>query len=59
MQVIIKEVSNNKEFKNFYQFQNKLYKNCEVYVPTLDLDQKSSLKSDPALKYCKRKFFLA
>lgn len=59
MQIVVKEVANNKEFKAFYQFQNKLYKDCEAYVPTLDIDQKSSLQNDPALKYCKRKLFLA
>ena len=51
MSVIIKEVSNSGELKAFYQFQNKLYKDCDVYVPTLDADQKISLTNDPALDY--------
>ncbi len=59
MQIVVKEVNTSKEFKAFYQFQNRLYKDCEAYVPTLDADQKSSLRSDPALDYCKRKMFLA
>ena len=59
MQVTVKEVSNKKEFKAFYQFQNKLYKGCEQYVPSLDADQKSTLTSDPALDYCERKMWLA
>jgi len=38
MSVTIKEVSTARELKAFYQFQNKLYKDCEAYVPTLDMD---------------------
>ena len=59
MQVTVKEVSNKKEFKAFYQFQNKLYKGCPQYVPSLDADQKSTLTSDHALDYCTRKMWLA
>ncbi|MEG2320969.1 MAG: hypothetical protein RSA75_07090 [Bacteroidales bacterium] len=59
MQVIIKEVNSPGEFKIFYQFQNKLYRNCKEYVPTMDLDQKSTLENDPALEYCTRKLWLA
>ena len=59
MQVIVKEVSNQNEFKIFYQFQNQLYKNCKEYVPTLDMDQKNTLTNDPALDYCTRKLWLA
>ena len=59
MQILVKEVSSKKEFKAFYQFQNKLYKGCEQYVPSLDADQKSTLTNDPALDYCKRKMWLA
>lgn len=59
MQVTVKEVSGPKEFKIFYQFQNKLYKNCKEYVPTMDMDQKNTLSSDPALEYCTRKLWLA
>ena len=59
MQVTIKEVVSSKELKTFYQFQNKLYKGCKEYVPTLDTDQKSTLTSDAALEYCTRKMWLA
>ncbi len=59
MQIQVKEVTSSREFKSFYQFQNKLYKNCKVYVPTLDYDQKSTLDGDAALDYCERKLFLA
>lgn len=59
MQVAVKEVSSQEEFKIFYQYQNKLYKNCEVYVPSMDWDQRNTLKNDPALEYCTRKLWLA
>ncbi len=59
MSIIIKEVNSTKEFRTFYQFQNKLYKNCNEYVPTLDMDQKATLEKDPALSYCTRKLWLA
>ncbi len=59
MNVVVKEVRNEKELKLFYRFQNRLYRKCKVYVPTLDKDQKLSLTKDPALNYCKRKLWLA
>lgn len=59
MPITIKEVTTDKQFRQFYKFQNRLYRKCRYYVPTLDLDQKHSLKEDPALLYCKRKLFLA
>ncbi len=59
MQVIVKEVSNPNEFKEFYTYQNKLYSGVSEYVPTLDIDQKNTLKNDPALEYCTRKLWLA
>lgn len=59
MPITVKEVSTSKELRAFYKFQNRLYSKCKVYVPTLDVDQRNSLTKDPALKYCKRKLFLA
>ena len=59
MPITVKEVTTDKEFRQFYKFQNRLYRKCRYYVPTLDMDQKHSLKEDPALLYCKRKLFLA
>ena len=43
MSIEIKEVKTSRNLKVFYQFQNKLYKDCKEYVPTLDSDQKHSL----------------
>ena len=59
MSIEIKEVKTSRDLKVFYQFQNKLYKDCPAYVPTLDSDQKHSLTNDPALDYCTRKMWLA
>jgi hypothetical protein len=59
MEIIVREVAGKKELKVFYQFQNKLYKGCSQYVPSLDADQKSTLTEDPALEYCTRKMWLA
>ena len=59
MAITVKEVTTDKQFRQFYKFQNRLYRKCRYYVPTLDMDQKHSLKDDPALLYCKRKLFLA
>lgn len=59
MQVTVKEVTTDKELRMFYKFQNKLYRRCRQYVPTLNSDQRHSLTEDPALKYCKRKLWLA
>ena len=59
MPITIREVTTDKQFRQFYKFQNRLYRKCRYYVPTLDMDQKHSLKEDPALLYSKRKLFLA
>ena len=59
MQISVKEVSDPKELKIFYQFQNKLYRGCKAYVPTLDFDEKNTLTRNPALDYCTRKMWLA
>ena len=59
MSYYVREVSGHRQFKKFYQFQNKLYRDCPVYVPSLDSDQKRTLKQAPPLEYCKQKLFLA
>lgn len=52
-EIVVKEVVTKKELKDFYQFQNRLYRNCPQYVPSLDVDQKKMLTKDAALEYCK------
>jgi len=51
-EISIVEVTTKKQIKEFYQFQNRLYKDCPQYVPSLDLDQKATVTKDPALEYC-------
>ena len=58
MHYTVREVGNAREFKLFYQFQNRLYRDCSVYVPSLDLDQKHTLAHSPCLDYCRQKLLL-
>ena len=58
MRYTVREVSNAREFKQFYQFQNRLYKGCATYVPSLDFDQKHTLAHSPCLDYCLQKLLL-
>ena len=58
MQYTVREVGNAREFRQFYQFQNRLYKDCPTYVPSLDFDQKHTLSKSPCLDYCKQKLLL-
>lgn len=58
MQYTVREVRNAREFRQFYQFQNRLYKNCPAYVPSLDFDQKHTLSHSPCLDYCQQKLML-
>lgn len=59
MTYTVKEVSSRKELKVFHQFQNRLYRDCPVYVPSLDGDQRRTLTCSPALDYCSQKLLLA
>lgn len=59
MKYTVKEVKGSRELKKFYQFQNKLYKDCPYYVPSLDSDQLHTLTASPALESCKQKLLLA
>ena len=58
MQYTVREVGNDREFKLFYQFQNRLYRDCPTYVPSLDSDQRHTLSHSPCLDYCRQKLFL-
>ena len=61
MSLIIKEVSSNKEWKDFIRFPEKLYKDNPYYVPSLEFDVKDTLspKSNPAYDFCEAKMYLA
>ena len=58
MRYTVREVGNAREFKQFYQFQNRLYRDCATYVPSLDYDQKHTLAHSPCLDYCEQKLLL-
>lgn len=58
MRFTVREVANAREFKQFYQFQNRLYRDCPTYVPSLDFDQKHALAHSPCLDYCEQKLLL-
>ena len=58
MRYTVREVGNAREFKQFYQFQNRLYRNCATYVPSLDYDQRHTLAHSPCLGYCEQKLLL-
>lgn len=58
MRYTVREVGNAREFRLFYQFQNRLYRNCPTYVPALDYDQRHTLAHSPCLDYCRQKLLL-
>lgn len=59
--VIIKQVTHEKELLDFIQFPMRLYKNNRNYVPPLIKDEKEiwSLRQNPALVYSEARQFLA
>lgn len=59
--ITIKEVKTKKELKKFVEFPNKLYKDCEYFVPQLSSDEiaKFNPKKNPAYEFCETKLFLA
>ena len=58
MRFTVREVQNAHEFRQFYQFQNRLYRDCPTYVPSLDFDQKHTLAHSPCLDYCQQHLLL-
>ena len=58
MRYTVREVASAREFRQFCQFQNRLYKDCPTYVPSLDIDQRHSLSRSPCLDYCRQKLLL-
>lgn len=58
MRYTVREVGDARAFRQFYQFQNRLYHNCATYVPSLDFDQKKTLSHSPCLDYCQQKLLL-
>jgi len=58
MRYTVREVGNAREFRLFYQFQNRLYRDCPTYVPSLDYDQRHTLAHSPCLDYCQQQLLL-
>lgn len=56
----VERVLTKAQKKQFIQFQNRLYKNCENYVPTMLSDELANLneKINPAFDFCEARFFL-
>lgn len=61
MNVVVKEVTSKKEFKQWIEFPNILYKDNPYYVPFLTTDEMAtfSKKNNPAYEFCETKLFLA
>ncbi|MBQ4061131.1 MAG: GNAT family N-acetyltransferase [Bacilli bacterium] len=61
MGVLIKQVSNNKEKKQWVSFPSKLYKDNKYFVPFLRADEMDTFnpKVNPAYEFCETKLFLA
>ncbi|HNW98458.1 MAG TPA: hypothetical protein PKK00_08630 [Bacteroidales bacterium] len=60
MTVLIKEVKNKSDIKQFVNFQFDLYKNNKFWVPPIkSAEIKSLLPENPANDFCDSRFFLA
>jgi len=61
MKVIIKEVSTQRELKQFVKFPNKLYSGNKFYVPPLISSELQTLskKNNSAFEFCEAKYWLA
>jgi len=59
--VRIEEVRDKKGFNKFLKFPYKLFKNDNMWVPSLIMDERSTFnkKKNPALEFCDYKIFLA
>ena len=61
MALEIKEITTRKELKQFIEFTNKLYRECEYYCPPLFFDEMNSFdkEKNPALEVCDYKLWMA
>lgn len=61
MAVEIKEITTHKELKQFIEFTNTLYRECEYYCPPLFFDEVNCFdkEKNPALEVCDYKLWMA
>ena len=61
MEITIEEVKDKKAMRAFLLFPYRLYKNHPCYIPSLQFDEKATLKKDknPAFDYCEARYWLA
>ncbi len=61
MSLIIKEISTNKEIKEFIKFPDKLYSGNKFYIPAIHAKELHTLSLDknPAFEFCRAKYWLA
>lgn len=61
MKVTIKEVSSQKELRQFVRYPNELYKDSAFYVPTLESGDLAALdpKKNHAFEFCEGKYWMA
>jgi GNAT superfamily N-acetyltransferase len=61
MSIVVKEVHNKKEFKQFIDLPYRIYKNHPYYVPPLRFDEAATLRRDknPAFDYCEARYWIA
>ncbi len=59
--VTVKEVLSKRDLRKFVDFPNKLYKDCENFVPAFYADDLAdwNKKKNPAFEYCEARCFLA
>jgi GNAT superfamily N-acetyltransferase len=61
MALEIREITTRKELKQFIEFTNKLYRECEYYCPPLFFDEMNCFdkEKNPALEVCEYKLWMA
>lgn len=61
MEIVIKEVINQKDLNLFIKFPDHLYNGCKYYIPAIHRNQFSTLSKEknPAFEHCEARYWLA
>jgi ribosomal protein S18 acetylase RimI-like enzyme len=61
MNIVIEEVKNARQLREFIDFPIRLYRDSPYYVPALRFDEKRTLRKDknPAFDHCEARYWLA